>query len=64
MRIELKCPNGHKDYARDDRIFRSREEILNFWTKTEIHCKECDELYSEVHEILETVIIGGFPHGQ
>ncbi|MHB1439968.1 MAG: hypothetical protein ACYCSO_05300 [Cuniculiplasma sp.] len=63
MRIEMVCPNGHRASATDMRVYRSREEILNAWKKMEVHCVKCDELYTDIHEVLE-VVLRGVPYEQ
>ena len=58
MKIETRCPNGHKEII-DDSRFRvpvPDSQKPSFWLSKGMHCTSCDELWTEAYEPLDVEV--------
>lgn len=52
MKIELRCPNGHRVVYDDSRFRIPDSQKIDFWLSKGNHCTQCDEVLVEGVELL------------
>jgi hypothetical protein len=53
MKIEMRCPNGHRVVYEDDRFRIPDSQKIDFWLSKGNHCTQCDEVLVEGVELLD-----------
>ena len=56
MKIEMRCPNGHREIIEDSRFGTPDSQKVKFWLSQGRHCRECDETWSEAYEFEGIVV--------
>ena len=53
MKIELRCPNGHRVVYDDSRFRIPDSQKIDFWLNKRNHCTQCDEVLVDGVELLD-----------
>lgn len=53
MKIEMRCPNGHREIIDDSRFSIPDSQKREHWLSKGIHCEVCDRLWSEAYELVD-----------
>lgn len=53
MKIELRCPKGHKVVYDDSRFRIPDSQKIDFWLNKRNHCTQCDEVLVDGVELLD-----------
>lgn len=57
MKIEMRCPNGHREIIDDSRFSVPDRQKPSFWLSKGIHCIVCDSLWSEAYELVDVEVV-------
>ena len=57
MKIEMRCPNGHREIIDDSRFSIPDSQKAKFWLSKGIHCIVCDSLWSEAYELVDVEVV-------
>ena len=57
MKIEMRCPNGHREVIDDSRFSIPDSQKREHWLSKGIHCVVCDSLWSEAYELVDVEVV-------
>ena len=57
MKIEMRCPNGHKEIIDDSRFSVPDSQKPSFRLSKGMHCVVCNKLWSEAYELVDVEVI-------
>ena len=57
MKIEMRCPKGHREVIDDSRFSIPDSQKAKFWLSQGRHCRECDEAWNEAYELVDVEVV-------